>query len=305
MSIMRVVAITGCDSGLGWALAARSAREGLVTVAGMYNGVDTKAAESLRRLSAHPCSLDVTNPDSVAGFRDYVQSLLNDNPNYKLHAIVNNAGVMTIGDYEWQTPTMIENTINVNFMGTMRVVSAFLPDLRRSALENTMPSVPRIINVASHCGLQPLPGFAAYSASKAGVLALTKALRLEHRRHGLSAVAFVPGGFVTSSNIILRQGASGNAMLESLNDEQKSFYGKRITTLTNYLQSASHNTRYDSLKDENIIETFVKALTVESPKALYKVESWRYMFYYNLFKLPLPEGVTSWLIKKFLSFPDN
>lgn len=58
-----------------------------------------------------------------------------------------------------------------------------------------MPSVPRIINVASHCGLQPLPGFAAYSASKAGVLALTKALRLEHRRHGLGVVAFVPGNY--------------------------------------------------------------------------------------------------------------
>ena len=82
MSIMRVVAVTGCDSGLGWAIAARSAREGLVTVAGMYNGVDTKAAEGLRSLAAHPHPLDVTNPDSIAGFRDYVKSLLNDNPNY-------------------------------------------------------------------------------------------------------------------------------------------------------------------------------------------------------------------------------
>lgn len=79
---MRVVAITGCDSGLGWAIAARTAREGIVTVAGMYNGVDTKAAESLKKLSAHPYSLDVTNAESIAGFRDYVRSLLNDNPNY-------------------------------------------------------------------------------------------------------------------------------------------------------------------------------------------------------------------------------
>lgn len=81
-TIMRVVAITGCDSGLGWAIAARSAREGLITVAGMYNGVDTKAAEGLRKLCAHPYSLDVTNLESITGFRDYVRSLLNNNPNY-------------------------------------------------------------------------------------------------------------------------------------------------------------------------------------------------------------------------------
>nr|WJR82371.1 short-chain dehydrogenase/reductase [Spodoptera frugiperda] len=305
MSIMRVVAITGCDSGLGWAIAARTAREGIVTVAGMYNGVDTKAAESLKKLSAHPYSLDVTNAESIAGFRDYVKSLLNDNPNYKLHAIVNNAGVMTIGDYEWQTASMIENAINVNLLGTMRVTSAFLPDLRQSALENASSLKPRIINIASHCGLQPLPGFAAYSASKAGVIALTKALRLEHRRHGLSAVAFIPGGFVSSSNIISNQGQQGQNMLEHLNEEQKSFYGQRITTLSNYLQLATaHEPSYDSMKDENIIETYVKALTDDDPKQMYKVESWRYFFYYNLFKLPLPEAVISWLVKKFLCFPE-
>lgn len=82
MSLTRVVAITGCDSGLGWAIAARSAREGLVTVAGMYKGTDTEAAESLRRLCAHPYPLDVTNAQSITGFRDYVNCLLKDNPNY-------------------------------------------------------------------------------------------------------------------------------------------------------------------------------------------------------------------------------
>ena len=53
----------------------------------------------------------------------------------ELHAVVNNAGVMTIGEYEWQTSAMIESAINVNLLGTMRVTKAFLPDLRQSALE--------------------------------------------------------------------------------------------------------------------------------------------------------------------------
>lgn len=52
-----------------------------------------------------------------------------------LYAVVNNAGVMTIGDYEWNTPDIIQNTVEVNLLGTMRVISDFLPDLRRNAKE--------------------------------------------------------------------------------------------------------------------------------------------------------------------------
>ncbi|XP_063825430.1 D-beta-hydroxybutyrate dehydrogenase, mitochondrial [Ostrinia nubilalis] len=302
MSSTRVVAITGCDSGLGWAIAARAAREGLVTVAGMLKGADTPAGQALKKLSAHPCQLDVTDNKSVSDFKEYVDKLLKDNPNYKLHAIVNNAGVMTIGDYEWQRPSMIEATINVNLLGAMRVVSAFLPDLRRTALQ-FQGAQPRVINVASHCGLQPLAGFGAYSASKAGLLAWTQSLRLEHAPHDLTAVAFIPGGFVGASSLLSKQADYGSSMLEHLDEEQKAFYGKRITALNNYLAAVSCETSFDSLKDEIIIETFVKALTDEHPKELYKVESWRYMFYYNILKLPLPESVRRRIMNRFLSFP--
>lgn len=93
-------------------------------------------------------------------------------------------------------------------------------------------------------------------------------------------------------------------MLGHLNEEQKSFYEQKITKLNNYLQVASsHESKYDSMTDENIIETFMKALLDNNPKQLYKVESWRYMFYYNFLKLPLPEFIHIWLINKFLNFP--
>ncbi|CAG9786121.1 unnamed protein product [Diatraea saccharalis] len=302
MSSTRVIAITGCDSGLGWALAARTAREGLITVAGMYHGTETNAAKELAELCAHPHALDVTDPKSVTTFKEYVMKLLNANPNYTLYAVVNNAGVMMVGDYEWQTSKMIEHTIQVNLLGAMSVVSAFLPDLRREALRSG--TKPRIINVASHCGLQPLPGFAAYSASKAGLLGWTKALRHETKPHGLTALAFVPGGFVGTSNIMSNQSAYGTEMLENLDEEQKSIHGKRILTLNTYLGTAPRDCSYNSLRDENITETFMKALTIKNPKELYIVESWRYKFYYSLLKLPLPESVHRWLLNKFLCFPD-
>lgn len=94
-------------------------------------------------------------------------------------------------------------------------------------------------------------------------------------------------------------------MLSHLTEEQKSIYEKRIKTLNEYLGQASNNTRFDSLNNENIIETFAKALTDPMPKQMYKVESWRYKFYYNLLKIPFPDAMNHWLIKRFLSFPET
>lgn len=93
-------------------------------------------------------------------------------------------------------------------------------------------------------------------------------------------------------------------MMEHLSEEQKALYADKIKTLCNYLGAAATDTRFDSMKDENIIETFMKALTDEHPKEMYKAESWRYMFYYNLLKLPVPEQAHKWLIKKFVNFPE-
>ncbi|XP_022123600.2 D-beta-hydroxybutyrate dehydrogenase, mitochondrial [Pieris rapae] len=300
MKWIRVVAITGCDSGLGWALAARLAREGLVTVAGMFKGTNTEASKALSALCAHPHMLDVTKPESIANFYDYIKCLLEKNPEYKLYALINNAGVMTIADYEVQPPQIFENTINVNLMGPMRMVSTFLPELRKNASEGLKP---RIINVASHCGLQPLPGFAPYSGSKAGLLAWTRALRLEHYGTGLSVSAFIPGGFVSISNLMANQKSQEEIILNHLNNEQKPIYETKIKTLNHYLCPNVQSPSFDAMKDENLIETFVKAALSENPKLQYKVESWRYKFYYTLFKLPFPEIIHLWLIKKFLRFP--
>ncbi|XP_050684089.1 D-beta-hydroxybutyrate dehydrogenase, mitochondrial [Leptidea sinapis] len=302
ITFKRVVAITGCDSGLGWALAARMSREGLITVAGMYNGTDTEAARALRSLSVHPHQLDVTNPRSIANFHEYIKDLLSKNPDYKLYALVNNAGVMTIADFEVQTPKIIEETININLLGPMQMASVFLPELRRNAIEGVVH--PRIINVSSHCGMHPLPGFGPYSASKAGLLAWTEALRLEFSNTGLGVTAFIPGGFVGSSNIMVTQTRNVRQILDALSEEQKSYYEAKIRTLNNYLcRGSEKENSYDALKDENIIETFMKALLDDRPKILYKVEPWRYTFYYSLFKIPLPEFIYLWIINKFLCFP--
>lgn len=48
-----------------------------------------------------------------------------------LHSIVNNAGIMIFGEFEWLTDEMIYQQLNVNLLGTMRFTQAFLPLLRK------------------------------------------------------------------------------------------------------------------------------------------------------------------------------
>jgi hypothetical protein len=117
-------------------------------------------------------------------------------------------------------------------------------------------------------------------------------------------INIISGGFVGASNIISNQALYGKTMLQNFDEEQKNYFEKRLIALNNYLGAAPSETSFDSLKDENIIETFMKALTDNNPKEIYKVQSWRYMFYYTLLKMPLPESIGYWIIKKFISFPE-
>lgn len=48
-----------------------------------------------------------------------------------LHAVVNNAGVMIMGEYEWLTSSMIAQQVNVNLLGALNVTHAFLSQLRK------------------------------------------------------------------------------------------------------------------------------------------------------------------------------
>lgn len=102
-----------------------------------------------------------------------------------MHALVNNAGVMIIGEFEWQTQKHAEHQINVNLLGTMRLTREMMPILRK---HNS-----RIIVVSSHCASESLPGISIYGATKAGLEAWATSLRTEIAKYGVKVISFVPG----------------------------------------------------------------------------------------------------------------
>ncbi|XP_011883931.1 PREDICTED: D-beta-hydroxybutyrate dehydrogenase, mitochondrial, partial [Vollenhovia emeryi] len=182
-----LIVITGCNSGLGYSLAMHCRARGATVLAGVRERgalLNTNAAvKALENNGVIVHHLDVTNEQSARDFRDKVEGLLEERQ-LVLRALVNNAGVMVFGEFEWQTQSLVEHQVNVNLLGTMRITRELMPTLRANRS--------RIIVVSSHCAAESLPGISIYGATKAALHAWTTALRVEVGKYGVEVVSFVP-----------------------------------------------------------------------------------------------------------------
>lgn len=136
----------------------------------------------------HVIQLDITNIEMIKAAREFVEKLLKTNANLSFTALVNNAGVMTFGEFEWQTLDLIRQQLSVNLLGTMFLTKAFLPIIRLYK--------GRIINVTSHCSLQSLPSLSVYAASKVGLKFWADSLRMEMKKYGVHIIDFIPGLYI-------------------------------------------------------------------------------------------------------------
>jgi NAD(P)-dependent dehydrogenase (short-subunit alcohol dehydrogenase family) len=160
------VLITGCSTGIGWALVeqCRGLGWGVVATARSLAALEgLTPGEDLRRLA-----LDVTRPESIAAAAAACADL-------RLTALVNNAGFGQMGPLELLDPEELRAQFETNVLGLHAVTRAFLPHLRR----NAAPGEGRVVQVASVLGRMSIPLAGAYCASKHAVVALAEALRLE------------------------------------------------------------------------------------------------------------------------------
>lgn len=201
---------------------------------------------------------------------------------------------MVFGEFEWQTESLIKNQIEINLLGTMRFTHEFLPMTRKFKS--------RIISVTSHCGLQSLSGLAPYAASKAGLKFWNDSLRIELKKYEVSVINFIPGSFHAYSNIAANQQQHFNEMKSGFNNEQQLFYGDYFQRYENYLKLLSYKKPPTEIPDAGIVNTFVRALLDDGPKAVYKCEPWRYSFYHMMFHIT-PTFIQDWLVEKFVSMP--
>ncbi len=183
----KVVMVTGAGSGIGKASALRIAAEGgsVFCVDLNRESVDATVAEITAaggKATARVC--DVGNETSV---NDSVQACIDAYGS--LYGLVNMAGILRFDDTQELQTSHWQKVIDINLTGTMYLCRAALPHL--------VQSKGSIVNAASTAALSGLPSGVAYSASKGGVLAMTRSIAVEYAKRGVRANCVCPGDINT------------------------------------------------------------------------------------------------------------
>jgi NAD(P)-dependent dehydrogenase (short-subunit alcohol dehydrogenase family) len=175
--------ITGGASGIGLATARLFLREGARVA------LLDRNAEALARMAAEldvpGIPVDVADAAATAAAVDAAAQALG-----ALDAVVNAAGISRVASPADTSPELWRQVMAVNLDGPFHVCRAALPHLRRAGGGS-------IVNLASAAGLVPRPNYAAYGASKGGVLMLTRCLALDLAKEGIRVNAVCPGAILT------------------------------------------------------------------------------------------------------------
>jgi NAD(P)-dependent dehydrogenase (short-subunit alcohol dehydrogenase family) len=186
----KVAVVTGASSGIGAATAARLARLGMTVVA-VARRADRLEALAAAHPGIAPYVADVTDQDAVDALAAWVAA-----EHGACHVLVNNAGVPGGGFRTRDDLDDLLRTIDVNLIGPIRCMAAFV-DL----LESSAPA--RVVNVASVAGKLGI-GPAGYAASKFGVVGLSEALNLSWAARGIT-VSQVNPGFIETEGFAQEQ----------------------------------------------------------------------------------------------------
>ena len=178
----KLVVITGASSGFGKALALEFNKAGypLLLIA--------RRIELLNELNLSDTiceKVDVTDRTSLEAAIRKAEQVYG-----KTDLIINNAGLMLLGNLETQNPEEWQKMLDVNVMGVMHGMQIVMNDMKERKSGT-------IINISSVAGVKPFGNHAAYCASKYGVVGLSEVARGELSSHNVRVMRICPGAVDT------------------------------------------------------------------------------------------------------------
>jgi|SaaInl7_200m_RNA_FD_contig_81_564736_length_2630_multi_15_in_0_out_0_2 2-dehydro-3-deoxy-D-gluconate 5-dehydrogenase len=193
--------ITGGAVGIGQAIALRLAEAGANV---MIGDINTEGAEqTINQIkaqggNAQAIHANASSPDDAVKMVKATTAAFDH-----LDILVNNAGIYPIVPFEQVNEELWDKVLDLNLKGTFFCSQAAAEQMTKQGLGG------KIINLASIDGLHPSGMTSHYSASKGGIIMLTKALALELAPNRILVNAVAPGSIITPGTEAVRGGLSG------------------------------------------------------------------------------------------------
>lgn len=263
---MQSVVISGVSTGIGEDAARLLCRRGYRVYGTVRRVEDGERLRAELGEAFTPLLLDVRNEAAVRAAAARVAAELVGAP---LFGLVNNAGIADPGPLLCVSPASLRTHYEVNVIGVLHMVQAFVPMMR--ARDNDRPG--RIVNISSVAGRLAYPFMGAYAASKHALEALSDSLRRELLIYGIDVIVIQPGTISTQI-----QGKAAHI--------QTAFADSDYHMTLTHIDMAEQ--RRAGLPASVVSDKILTALTVAKPKTRYVIPN---------------EWIRLWLVPRYL--PDR
>jgi len=201
----RVVLVTGSSRGIGAEVAVKAAGEGARVAVHFHRSPDGADATAARvraaGAEAEVFGADIADGSAAEGLVARVIDRFG-----RIDGLVNNAGLTQVGPFLEITPEAWDAVLRIDLTAAFHTCRAALPAM-------TQQGSGTIVNVASRLGQMGIAETAAYSAAKAGLIGLTRALAREFGPKGIRINAVAPGMTVTGMTTELADSEEGRRRL--------------------------------------------------------------------------------------------
>lgn len=204
----KVVLVTGSSRGIGAEIAVKAATEGATVAVHYLHSADGAKATLKRALDlgvdADAFSADLRDGGQAVALVDQVVARFG-----RVDALVNNAGRTLVGPFLDIAPEQWDEVIRTDLTAAFHTSRAVLPGMLQRGSGS-------IVNIASRLGQVGVLNTAAYSAAKAGLLGLTRALAAEFGPRGIRINAVAPGVTITEMTTDLVDSDEGRRRLRDM-----------------------------------------------------------------------------------------